>query len=385
MFSRMKSFTQLAGVLALVGSGAISGLAQAVISPGSAVGAPSNAANFFPFSASSIAGVPSMRYQQVYAAGDFASTGGPITIRQLAFRLSGQGGNSFNTTLPDIQIDLSTTRKAPDGLSATFSDNTGSDNTVVISRGPLAFSSAGSDLGGYYAFDILIPLTQPFTYDPSKGNLLLDVRSFAPVYSSLLDAQSSIGDSVSRVYAPSVAAVSGTADSLGLATQFSSVILRALSGTARLEGSANPAQPVVLRLTNLDRPTAPPIVATQILTPILNAAGKPTSQGAFSLNGIPSAHYHFKIQGLQFLGASQNLDLTVNNTDGLAFTLLAGDANGDNVVDSTDFGILIGAFGGDISVENSGYDPGADLNDDGVVDSTDFGLLINNFGLSGAN
>ena len=48
-------------------------------------------------------------------------------------------------------------------------------------------------------------------------------------------------------------------------------------------------------------------------------------------------------------------------------------------MDSSDFGALIGAFGGDSSVPNSGYDITADFNCDGLVDSTDFGLLIGNF------
>ena len=64
--------------------------------------------------------------------------------------------------------------------------------------------------------------------------------------------------------------------------------------------------------------------------------------------------------------------------------LPAGDANNDNSVDSSDFGILIGVFNTDASVTGSGYDPTADFNFDGAVDSSDFGLLIGEFNNAGA-
>ncbi len=49
-----------------------------------------------------------------------------------------------------------------------------------------------------------------------------------------------------------------------------------------------------------------------------------------------------------------------------------GDVNGDNVVDTADLGLVIGAFGG-------GAGP-ADLNGDGVVDTADLGLVLAEFG-----
>ena len=65
------------------------------------------------------------------------------------------------------------------------------------------------------------------------------------------------------------------------------------------------------------------------------------------------------------------------------FALLGGDANNDNSIDSSDFGILIGAFNSSSAVSGSGYDPTADFNSDGSVDSSDFGILIGNFNLTG--
>ncbi len=54
-------------------------------------------------------------------------------------------------------------------------------------------------------FDIVIKLTTPFLYDPSKGNLLLDIRNTqggiqTPPLDQEIDAASVKCDSVSRVY-----------------------------------------------------------------------------------------------------------------------------------------------------------------------------------------
>lgn len=69
-------------------------------------------------------------------------------------------------------------------------------------------------------FDIVIPFTTPFLYDATLGNLLLDVRNLiSSVTREDLDAQLSNGDSVSSVSGLSVAS-GGFPDTLGLVTQF---------------------------------------------------------------------------------------------------------------------------------------------------------------------
>ena len=105
--------------------------------------------------------------------------------------------------------------------------------------------------------------------------------------------------------------------------------------------------------------------------------------GTFSLNGIAPKTYTVHIKGAKWLAVNVAANAAAGNVSGLAATLTAGDANDDNSVDSTDFGLLIGAFNTEGAIPNSGYLDGADLNGDGFVDSTDFGLLIGNFGLVG--
>ena len=94
---------------------------------------------------------------------------------------------------------------------------------------------------------------------------------------------------------------------------------------------------------------------------------------------VPSDVYSsFTVQGSKWL----KRQIPMQNDD--ISTLTGGDANGDNSVDSTDFGLLIGAYGSSSAVANSGYIVGADFNCDGLVDSTDFGILIGSYGAMGA-
>lgn len=74
-----------------------------------------------------------VRYQQVY------ESDGPIKIYALRFRID-LNNTEFNATLPDIQINLSTTDKTSDTLSTTFADNVGADDLVVYTRGSLELS-----------------------------------------------------------------------------------------------------------------------------------------------------------------------------------------------------------------------------------------------------
>ena len=72
-------------------------------------------------------------------------------------------------------------------------------------------------------FDIVIPLSAPFFFDPAGGNLLLDVRNFSGGSTTQFDAVNVTGDSVSRVQAFDVGSATGAQlafPSLGLVTQF---------------------------------------------------------------------------------------------------------------------------------------------------------------------
>lgn len=138
------------------------------------------------------------RLQQVYGAVDLPRV--PILIQEIAFRPDASTGLAFSSTLGNVQINLSTTAKSVNELSLEFGRNVGLNDTVVHS-GPLALASAAvPGWGNSRQFDVVVPLQQPFVYDPSEGNLLIDFRNFAGGTTTPLDAAAIPFDSVSRAY-----------------------------------------------------------------------------------------------------------------------------------------------------------------------------------------
>ena len=179
-----------------------------------------NSANAWPFNIGA-ASFRAQRYHQVYGASDFASLSGPQRITQIAFRPDSEAGAAFAATIPSIEIRLSTTTKAPDGLSAVFADNVGANDTVVYAGALSLSSSFDGPPEGPKAFDIVINLQTPFNYDPAAGNLLLDVRVFSGTLTTFLDAHTT-PDAVSRTYSISgdINDPLGIPDTVGLVTRF---------------------------------------------------------------------------------------------------------------------------------------------------------------------
>ncbi len=139
-----------------------------------------------------------LRIQQIYDATQFST--GPITIRELRFRPY-LGATPFNTTISNLQIRLSTSQADPLQLNATFSDNSGGDETVVYEGALDISSSVTPGAGGANAFDIRIPLQVPFRYNPDAGNLLIDIKNVSgAAIGNVADATGNVGDLASRAY-----------------------------------------------------------------------------------------------------------------------------------------------------------------------------------------
>jgi hypothetical protein len=116
-------------------------------------------ANVFPFGFNPYVG----EYQQIYASNRFP---GPITISEIDFATApGFAGAARNL---NFTLGLSSTAASVTAPGTNYAANKGPDFTTVFS-GPFAFTAQGNG-----TFDVLIPV-QPFTYDPARGNLLLDV------------------------------------------------------------------------------------------------------------------------------------------------------------------------------------------------------------------
>ena len=155
-----------------------------------------------------------------------------------------------------MQVNLSTTGKAPDNLSTNFAENVGFDDRVVF--GPAQHDFLG--LGGYDR--LLIPLDRPFHYNPASGNLLLDVRIFDgsgtldPNYPWLW-AQSLASDEVSSVWSSNVTASSAmTMDTTGLFTLFQLSPVPSLTNYTSNAGTST-------NFVIIDWPTEPAVFALQ--------------------------------------------------------------------------------------------------------------------------
>ncbi|MEW6145758.1 MAG: IPTL-CTERM sorting domain-containing protein [Thermodesulfobacteriota bacterium] len=190
----------------------------AVVVPSSLTNVEGNIDNGYPFNCNCL----SMRYQQVYLGSEIGS----LNISSINFRLESSFPSAFEpAVLPDVRIDLSTTQAVPGGLDSIFANNIGPDNTTVF-FGDLTLSAPTCTVTPC-PFDITIPLQTPFSFDPSTGNLLLDVRipTAVDIFNVDLgfvffDATNEFGNITSRVSSVNVNSPDGTVDNIALVTQF---------------------------------------------------------------------------------------------------------------------------------------------------------------------
>ena len=157
------------------------------------------------------------RYQQIYAASQFSALTSPELITQIAFRPA-KGQGAFTHTDTHIQFDLSTTTTAVSSLSSTFAANIGLNDQVVYNSA-LTFTSAGSPASGAGPFDLVVTLTTPFLYDPSAGNLVLDIRNFDSTFTGFVDGGSDPSTRLNFVDSSTTAAT-GSIQNFGLSTRF---------------------------------------------------------------------------------------------------------------------------------------------------------------------
>ena len=329
-----------------------------------------------------------IRYQQVFDTSQFSrlNPGGGL-INRMAFRGHGPGV-PFTGTVAQLQVNLSTTSKTPDGLSSTFAENVGSDDTQVFSG---SLPTAVTFTGDATNFEVVVNFTTPFFYNPAKGNLLLDVRNSqggveVPPNDQELDGTSASGDSVSRVYnyGDVTAANAGQTggvdekDSYGLITKFNAInaVSRKIHGTVgtfdiglplagtpgiecRSGGATNDYQIVV---TFGGPVTFSAAQVTQGTGSVSNTSTN-TNQVFINVTGVTNS------QTIQVTLASVNDGVTTADVS-IPMSILVGDTDANKVVDGNDVSAVQSHTRQPVDSANFRYD----VNANGVIDGNDVSL-----------
>lgn len=102
----------------------------------------------------------------------------------------------------------------------------------------------------------------------------------------------------------------------------------------------------------------------------------------FNLNG-PSANgnYTLSVKKTHWLRRTLPVNLGSGSATGLVFSLINGDASGDNDIDIGDYALLSSSYGK--SLGDPGFSVNADFNGDDSVDIGDYAILSQNYGLFG--
>lgn len=144
--------------------------AQVIVVPNALATSDGNSSGITP-----TGGPTSVRENFVFDASQFGVLSGPTFLTQFAWRPDMIPGPSGPRTVT-LRIYASTTTRSVAGLSTTFAENIGADNTLVFS-GTLNWATGNlPGPGNTRQFDVVFPFTTPFLYDPAAGNLLFDIQ-----------------------------------------------------------------------------------------------------------------------------------------------------------------------------------------------------------------
>jgi len=146
--------------------------AQVVVVPNSLATNDGNA------SGTSASGPRSVRWLEIYDASQFGALSGPSFLTQFAYRPDRVLGQSGPRSLT-LRIYASTTSRTVAGISTTFAENIGTNNTLVFDGTVNVTTGNLPGPGNTRQFDYVFPFTTPFLYDPAAGNLVWDVQIVA--------------------------------------------------------------------------------------------------------------------------------------------------------------------------------------------------------------
>jgi hypothetical protein len=111
------------------------------------------------------------RFEQVYAASQFHAPYG-MYITAISVRVDETETRSYDAVLPGLQIRLSTFAQPLSALSPFYELNRGSDEVLVFT-GDIHLTGRSLGTGEPNPFDLRVPFSTPFPYNPAAGNLLM--------------------------------------------------------------------------------------------------------------------------------------------------------------------------------------------------------------------
>ena len=157
-------------------------------------------------------------FQVLYEASEFSALpADPGQITGFYLRPDGAVTDERELDYEDIEIRLSTTDVGPNEFDIFFEDNFGADEVSVFDGGVTLITQASGPAGGPKDFDYFYPFETPYDYDPSLGNLLMDVISFGGQSFPQIEDQDS---SVPLLYTDDPEGDVGELQPAGLVTQF---------------------------------------------------------------------------------------------------------------------------------------------------------------------
>ena len=180
---------------------------QVVIPAGCDI-APGNTSNAFPWGTTASAW-PGLRLMCVYGATNFTSqnVNAPILINQLKWRPDNNAPAYTGGTFSTATVQLSTSPTGWNSVTTNYATNHGANVTTVYSGPVVHTPTPGTAAWTVTSWCVDITLTTPFLYDPSQGDLVIDVDyptgSFTGGTVGQMDVQST-NSNASRIYASSL-------------------------------------------------------------------------------------------------------------------------------------------------------------------------------------
>lgn len=159
---------------------------QTLTIPGGLHGIEANSSSAWPWARG---GAP-IRVQYLYDSLHFTGQNvtGPVMLTRLRWRAQG-GASGGSGTYDDVTVRLATMPFDQAQASPTFASNLGTD-LVTVAQGPVTTAPTfGITPGNHY---VDIPLQVPFLYDPTRGDLAIDLAvgaGFHGVLPALTDAR----------------------------------------------------------------------------------------------------------------------------------------------------------------------------------------------------